>query len=595
VFVLLCGAFPSCVTESETGTVPVEYEASEVLFTDRVTFTTADGVTVHGDLYHRESGDQAAPVILLFHQENADARGEYGPLVSRLRRAGYRLLAIDQRRGGERLAERNRTVADLEGREFSYCDAHADLEAALAFTREHGFAGKVAAWGSGYSAALAIRLGAAHGDELDAVLAFSPALGDAMPGCPAEDVAGDLALPALVLHSSGEMQQDAVREQLDLFLEQGLETYVPDSDAHGSAMLDPARAGGDTDRSWNAVLAFLEEAFSDSGPHPEPPAELVEVATGRRRWTGIAVSRSGRVFVNYPRWAPDVPFSVGELQEDGRVIPYPDEALNRWTPEADARERFVCVQSVHVDRKDRLWILDPASPMLMGVVPGGAKLMRIDLATDSIVRTYSFGSDVAPAGSYLNDVRIDTGTETAFITDSREGALVVLDLETGVARRLLEDHPATQAEPIQVIIDGITFPNPVHADGIAIDADGGWLYFQALTGRTLYRAPTAALRDPSPSPDELAGRVERVAMSGVSDGLLFGPGGVYVSALESGSIRRVDALGRVTTVVKDPRIIWPDSFALAADGSVWFTTAQIHLGAAPPEPFRIFQITLPDG
>jgi sugar lactone lactonase YvrE len=130
----------------------------------------------------------------------------------------------------------------------------------------------------------------------------------------------------------------------------------------------------------------------------------------------------------------------------------------------------------------------------------------------------------------------------------------------------------------------------VHADGIALDPEGGWLYFQALTGRTMYRVPTAALRDPSLNEDELGAKVERFAASGVSDGLLFGPGGVYVSALEQDAIKRVDTEGNVTTVIEDPRIVWPDSFALGPDGSVWFTTAQIHLGPNPPSPYRIFRI-----
>ena len=29
---------------------------------------------------------------------------------------------------------------------------------------------------------------------------------------------------------------------------------------------------------------------------------LVEVARSDRQWTGIAVARDGRIFVNYPRW-----------------------------------------------------------------------------------------------------------------------------------------------------------------------------------------------------------------------------------------------------------------------------------------------------
>lgn len=32
-------------------------------------------------------------------------------------------------------------------------------------------------------------------------------------------------------------------------------------------------------------------------------------------------------------------------------------------------------------------------------------------------------------------------------------------------------------------------------DGIALSPDGQYLYYQALTGRTLYRIATAALRD----------------------------------------------------------------------------------------------------
>lgn len=317
---------------------------------------------------------------------------------------------------------------------------------------------------------------------------------------------------------------------------------------------------------------------------------IVEVATNERQWTGIAVSREGRIFVNFPRWSLDVPVSVGELNGDGTVRPYPGEEPNDWEPGDDPGTHFICVQSVHVDSKDRLWILDPANPMLMGVVDGGPKLVEVDLAKNEIVRTVHFDSTIAPRTSYLNDVRIDTETETAFITESGLGALVVVDLESGSARRLLADHPSTKAEDIGVVIGGQPFTAKVHADGIALDAVEGCLYFQALTGRTLYRVPTAALRDSSPDVEHLAASVERYAESGVSDGLLFSHGGIYVSALEEGSIKIVDSGGAVRTVVKDPRIIWPDSFAKGADGCIYFTTSQIHLGPNPPSPYRILKI-----
>jgi sugar lactone lactonase YvrE len=84
--------------------------------------------------------------------------------------------------------------------------------------------------------------------------------------------------------------------------------------------------------------------------------------------------------------------------------------------------------------------------------------------------------------------------------------------------------------------------------------------------------------------------VERFAESGVSDGLLFTADGIYVSALEEGSIKLVNTEGQVETIVRDPRIIWPDSFALGPDGGIWFTTSQIHLGPQPPSPYRILKV-----
>ena len=345
---------------------------------------------------------------------------------------------------------------------------------------------------------------------------------------------------------------------------------------------------------WSVLVAvFVLSAAPGTGTAGADADEvlLTEIAVSPRQWTGVAVSKGGRIFVNFPRWSADVPVSVGELTKNGGVDPYPDAGVNGWKPGDDPREVFVCVQSVYVDGKDRLWILDPANPRFGGVVEGGAKLMRVDLATNAIKTIVGFDADIAPAASYLNDVRIDTQTETAYITDSGLGAIVVVDLETGMARRLLDDHPSTGAENILITIDGNRLPIQVHSDGIALDEDGGWLYYQALTGRTLYRVPTRVLRDPSVSAEKLAGSVETFAQSGVSDGLLYAHGGVYVSALEEGSIKFVDSSGKVVTVVTDERISWPDSFALGTDDGGFFTTSQIHFGPNPPEPYRILKLT----
>src|SRR5262245_59657700 len=39
--------------------------------------------------------------------------------------------------------------------------------------------------------------------------------------------------------------------------------------------------------------------------------------------TGVTVASSGRIFINFPRWGGEVPYTVAEIS-DGKVIPYPD-------------------------------------------------------------------------------------------------------------------------------------------------------------------------------------------------------------------------------------------------------------------------------
>jgi len=339
------------------------------------------------------------------------------------------------------------------------------------------------------------------------------------------------------------------------------------------------------------MILFCLDPFASYGQAEDKRTnyELADIAASEYQWTGVAVSKGGRIFVNFPLWSDDAPVSVGELDELGEVIPYPDEAWNGWNPELDPREHFVCVQSVHIDRANRLWILDPAGPYLRGVMSRGAKLVQIDLDTDEIVRVYQFDSTIAGPASYLNDVRIEVKTNTAYITDSGTGAIVALDLNTGVSRRLLADHPSTKAEDVVPSIGGKELPIRVLADGIALDAKSGYLYYRALTGRTLYRIRTEKLRDSSIPGGELGSFVERIGESGPSDGLLFRDGFVYLTSIEENAIRRMRPSGGLEVVVRDSLLEWPDSFALGPQGAIYVTASRIGF---PPgtQPQRLFEI-----
>lgn len=230
-----------------------------------IQFETSDAVTVYGEVYRMDETPMSAPVILLFHQGGGDTRGEYLPLVVRLIEQGYNLLAIDQRRGGDRFEGVNRTLAGVGDAEYSYCDVYPDLEGALRFSNEFGFTGKTAVWGSSYSAALVFKLGTEHPDEIDAVLAFSAASGEPMDGCRPEPYSEQITQPVLALRPIREMEVPYVPGQMKLFKEHGHQTYISDPGVHGSSMLNESRVGSSTGATWTVVLDFLDANLT-AGP-----------------------------------------------------------------------------------------------------------------------------------------------------------------------------------------------------------------------------------------------------------------------------------------------------------------------------------------
>lgn len=335
-------------------------------------------------------------------------------------------------------------------------------------------------------------------------------------------------------------------------------------------------------------------------------AELEEVASfPDQQVTGVGVStKSGRVFVNFPFWSDNHQISVAEIV-GGEPKPFPDQEWN--SPGAPA-SHLVCVQSVVIDDQDNLWILDPAAPKTKKVVPHGPKLLKVDLKTNQVVKTIPFDEDIAPAKSYLNDVRIDTATQTAFITESGIGAIIVVDLQSGKARRLLADHKSTKVEPgTTVTVDGKSLidqeknkPPQFAADGIALDKKTGYLYYHALTGHTLHRIKTSDLRNEKLSKSELASKVEDVAQTPLPDGMLESlDGSVYLTDIEGGAILRFDPTTKKSErVLADKRLLWPDTMSWGPDGVLYVTSSQIenmpkyNSGKdTRATPYKLFKIT----
>jgi sugar lactone lactonase YvrE len=311
--------------------------------------------------------------------------------------------------------------------------------------------------------------------------------------------------------------------------------------------------------------------------------------------TGVSVSATGRIFVNYPKWGDEVPATVTELR-DGEAVPFPDERWNQPEDDADATA-FVSVQSIVVDPADRLWVLDTGSPMFQPTERGGPKLVCVDLASDEVVQTVVFEPDVALPTTYHNDVRFDLrrgGAGVAYITDSSDqgpNGLIVVDLETGDAWRRLHDHPSTKAEPPErflPVVEGRPFmerpadgaPKPVTmgSDGIAITADGRRIVYCPLASRHWYSVTTDALVDRASGDEEVAATVRDEGDKGTgSDGLETDDvGRLYLTAYEHNAVLRRTFDGSIETVVHDPRLLWPDTMSVAADGFLYVTANQLH-------------------
>jgi sugar lactone lactonase YvrE len=360
----------------------------------------------------------------------------------------------------------------------------------------------------------------------------------------------------------------------------------------------------------HAARAQIRDAPNPSPPPPglTAPARLQLVAQfPDRQITGIAVSGTGRIFVTLPRWTQDVPVSVGELK-NGEIVPYPDQGWNDWRrgKPLSPKDHFVCVQSVVADGTGALWVLDPAAPGLRGPVKDGPKLVEIDLKTNKIAKVFSFDEAVAPPGSYLNDIRFSPDGKFGYISDSgAKGALVVIDLTSGAARRVLDGDRSTQADPgVTVRTDGKELQLrdghalAVGVDGIAASGDGKFVYYQALTGKTLYRIASAALQNRALTPAQLSAKVETVQASHPADGLWIDSlGRLYVSNPQRNSIETAMPGSALTPLATDPRLRWPDSFAQGPGGTLYVTASHIQdspwfdpdAKATPSAIFRVVQ------
>ncbi|WNG31221.1 hypothetical protein F0U62_49875 [Cystobacter fuscus] len=311
------------------------------------------------------------------------------------------------------------------------------------------------------------------------------------------------------------------------------------------------------------------------------PSLVVAAESDGMIWNGVALSDEGQVFVAGPRWTGSTGPALGVLDARGQPHAYPDERWNAWQPGQDASAAFVNINAIHKGAQDSLWVIDTGSPDFGGApLPGGAKVVRINLKNGQVVRVYPLGSDIATPTSYVDDIRLKGNR--GYLTDAGRPGLIVLDLDTGAARRVLDNTaPVTAPADRPIVLEGKVLNGPdgaplrVHADPLELSADGRWLYFASLHG-PWSRIETRWLDDASLSPEAVLSHVEPWTDLPPTGGTtLDAHGNLYFSDLAEDAIKKRTADGRIVTLVADPRLHWVDAPFLAADGWLWLPVPQM--------------------
>ena len=327
------------------------------------------------------------------------------------------------------------------------------------------------------------------------------------------------------------------------------------------------------------LTTMLWVRYGGGEPYPDvgqPAAiaenELEEVLSYPEPIGNVAVSSGGRVFFTvHPESRPQ----GNKLLQfvDGASVPFPDSQSQR--------DLFDTVLGLVIDRQNRLWSIDHGNHGMRA-----ARLLAFDLDSGELLHDQTFDQLIAPSGSFLQDLQVTADGRTVIIADAsiwrKSPALIVYDVETATARRVLEGHDSVSAEDYVIRNHGneMKFAGGIVAlrggvDGIAVDDD--WLYFGALSGSSLYRIALSELTNPNATDSQLAALVERYAEKPLSDGLSMDTtGNVYVTDVEHGAVFRIGEDREPNTLIRSARIRWADALSFGPNGWLYVADSALY-------------------
>jgi sugar lactone lactonase YvrE len=295
------------------------------------------------------------------------------------------------------------------------------------------------------------------------------------------------------------------------------------------------------------------------------------------------------IFSHHPFYSPDV--RVAKLTSPTTFEPFPNAEWN--TPREGSDQYLDNVLGLRSDEDGIVWIIDMG--FRTKITP---KLVGWNTRANRLERIYYMPEPVTRPGSQPQDIVIDHKNHKFYIADENIGpggdgsqaAIIVIDMGTGRARRVLEGDKSTVPENVAITVDGndLTVPGRdgkptiirVGCDGITMDAKAEWLYYAPLSGRSLYRIRVTDLNDEGLSNAQLSAKVERYSDKPNNGGLSIDfAGNIYLTAVETKSIGVITPDRKYRTLTSDPEMVWPDGISYSPDGYMYVSASQVSAAA----------------
>ena len=264
--------------------------------------------------------------------------------------------------------------------------------------------------------------------------------------------------------------------------------------------------------------------------------------------------------------------------------PFPNREMN--VPGSGATTELDSVLGV-VNNGHIVWMLD--NGRRGETLP---KLVAWDTKRDELHRVIPIMA--VTRSSILKNLVLDPNHPFIYIADPANGidsAIIVVNLQTNLTRRVLQGHSSVRHDPsINIVLDGKPL-EARRADGqlatpltgvspFAVDRRGEWLYYGPRNSTTLYRIKTDLLRRPNLSIAALNANVKGFCPKPVCDSIVIDSRDrIYFSDIGNNAVSYVSPEDQYLTInplITDPRMVWPGGLIFGTDGQLHFFINQLN-------------------